>query len=192
VPSTDRALVTRLRNRDPAALDELYQCYHPRLYSFLARLTGRRDLAEDIFQDTWLAAARHASRLTEDTDLAAWLFTIARNRYKTHRRGAAFDHARKDRLTHEPPEPVLTPDAHATAHATATALEHALARISQSHREVLLLAALEGLDTAQIATVLDLKPDAVRQRISRARAELAEQLERANSTHHERAAGGAR
>ena len=46
------------------------------------------DLVDIIIVDSF---ARHADRLAEDTDLAAWLFTIARNRYRSHRRSAVED-----------------------------------------------------------------------------------------------------
>ena len=38
-------------------------------------------MAEDLFQDTWLAAARHAHRLHEGSQLLPWLYTIARNKH---------------------------------------------------------------------------------------------------------------
>lgn len=174
-------LIARLRRREPAAFDDAYALYHPRIFRFLLRLAGRRQVAEDLFQDTWLAAARHAGNLDEDTDLGAWLFTIARNRFRSHRRWSFLDFAQRERLTHEPPDLAPSPDREVEARAEAAAVTEAFARLTPAHREVLLLAVVEGMETAQVAAVLGLKPDAVRQRISRARAELAAHLETENA-----------
>ncbi|WP_437740723.1 RNA polymerase sigma factor [Sorangium sp. So ce1504] len=178
---SDAELAARLRRRDPRAFDELYARYHPRIFSFLVRLSGRRDVAEDLFQDTWLAVARHAGRLAEDTDLAAWLFTIARNRYRSHRRSALLDLARAALFSREPAPAAPEPEGTADARADVAALEAALRDLAAVHREVLLLGAVEGLDTAQVAQVLGIREDAARKRLSRARAELAARLERRNA-----------
>lgn len=82
----DAALVDRLRRGERAAFRELHARFAPASFGFLLRLAGRRDAAEDLHQDVWLSIARHARRLTGDTDLAAWIFTIARNRFHSSRR----------------------------------------------------------------------------------------------------------
>jgi RNA polymerase sigma-70 factor, ECF subfamily len=178
---SDAELAARLKRRDPRAFDEVYARFHPRLFRFLVRLAGRRDLAEDLFQDTWLAAARNADRLAEGTDLAAWLFTIARNRYRSHRRWAVLDLARAALLSSEPPAAARGPEGLASARAEVAALEEALGSVSAAHREVLLLVAVEQLETPQVAAILGLREEAVRKRLSRARSELAACLEKRNA-----------
>ena len=177
----DAELVAGLRRQERAAFDALYAQFHPRIWAFLVRLTGRRSVAEDLFQDTWLAAAQHAGRLAEDTDLAAWLFTVARNRYRSWRRWAVLDGSRLETMAQEPIEPAAAPDQEASARRTAAALSDALLQLSASDRELLLLTAVEGLEAPQVAVVLGLRPDAVRQRLSRARAHLADRLEKGNA-----------
>jgi RNA polymerase sigma-70 factor (ECF subfamily) len=176
----DAVLIDALRRRDPAAFDAVYARFHGRLWSFLVRLSGRRDVAEVLIQDTWLLVARHADRLEEGTDLAAWLFTVARNRYRSWRRWAVLDLTRLDLLAREPTPLAAVPESAALARAEVAALEDALARIAPAHREVLLLAAVEGLEAAQVAEVLGIREDAARKRLSRARAELAACLEKTN------------
>ena len=53
--------------------------FNGRLYNFLARLSNRRDIAEDLLEETWLRLVKHARRLRPDTRLGPWLFTVARN-----------------------------------------------------------------------------------------------------------------
>ncbi|HKY36257.1 MAG TPA: RNA polymerase sigma factor [Polyangiaceae bacterium] len=167
-------LVERLRGGDGRALADVYARYHERIWSFLLRLSGRRHLAEDLFQETWLAVARGVGRLRDDTDLRAWLFTVARNRYRSYRRWAVLDIARLFELGSAPAELALAPDQLAEARAAAARAEAAFAQLSNAHREVLLLVVGEGLDAAQAGAVLGLSPEAVRQRLRRARMELAD------------------
>jgi RNA polymerase sigma-70 factor (ECF subfamily) len=174
VDADEALLVERLRGGDGAALADVYARYHERIWSFLLRLSGRRHLAEDLFQATWLAVARGAGRLRDDTDLRAWLFTVARNRYRSYRRWAVLDIARLLELGSGPAEHALAPDQEAEARAAAARVEAAFAQLSDAHREVLLLVVGEGFDATQAGAVLGLSPEAVRQRLRRARLELAE------------------
>jgi len=181
-PITDAALVAGLRRREQAAFDAVYARYQARIHRFLLRLSGRRDVAEDLFQEAWLSVARRAGDLAEDTDLAAWLFTVARNRYRSWRRWALLDTSRLAELALEPEDASLLPDREVAARAAAAAVSRAFERLSASHREVLLLAGVEGMEPARIGEVLGLRPDAVRQRLHRARVELAARLEKEDAT----------
>ncbi len=187
-PTTDAALVAGLRRREQAAFDAVYARYHARIHRFLLRLSGRRDVAEDLFQEAWLSVARGAGDLAEDTDLSAWLFTVARNRYRSWRRWALLDTSRLAELAQEPEGASPLPDRDVAARAAAAAVARAFERLSASHREVLLLAGVEGMEPARIGEVLGLRPNAVRQRLHRARAELATRLEKEDATRP----GGAR
>lgn len=174
-------LVARLRRGDTAALTEAYALHQERIWSFLLRLCGRRHLAEDLFQETWLALARDAAGLREDTDLRAWLFTVARNRYRSHRRWAFLDVTRLFELGREPERHAPPPDQEFEARVAAGRAEQALASISAEHREVLLLVVGEGLEAAQAGAILGLSAEAVRQRVRRARLALAEAAEKGKS-----------
>jgi len=171
-PDANAALVDRLRRGDRAAFRDLYARFAQASFGYLLRLAGRRATAEDLHQEVWLSIARHAARLAPDTDFAAWIFTVARNRFVSSRRRAD----------------VTAPgsDAGALAEIASGAspaddpgcrdLERALASLPEMHREVLLLVGVEGLDVNQAAAVLGIRPDAARQRLARARAALAEAL----------------
>ncbi|HEY7375277.1 MAG TPA: sigma-70 family RNA polymerase sigma factor [Polyangia bacterium] len=174
-PTTpDAALVDRLRRGERAAFRDLYARFAQPSFGFLVRLAGRRDAAEDLHQEVWLSVATHAARLEPDTDLAAWIFTIARNRFRSARRHAAADAA-------APASDPAALDARGAGPAASDDpgcrdLERALASLPEIHREVLLLAGVEGLDAKQLAGVLAISHDAARQRLARARAALAEAL----------------
>jgi RNA polymerase sigma-70 factor, ECF subfamily len=192
VACSEAELVAGLRRGEAAAFDEAYARWRDRIFGFLWRLAGRRELAEDLFQETWLKLARHATSLREDTELGAWLYTVARNQYRSHRRWHVLDADRLRQFAAEPPSVAIGPDEKAQARGALASLDAALASLPAASREVLLLIAVEGLAQEQVARILGLEYDAVRQRLSRARAQLAERMEREPERGSERMKAGGR
>jgi RNA polymerase sigma-70 factor (ECF subfamily) len=182
-------LVGRLRRGEPAAFDEVYAVYRARLYSFLRRLTGRRELAEDLSQETWLRLADRAVDLREDTVLSAWLFTVARNLAASYWRSRWLDGPLTSSIDDLdlPGDPTVSPERLAEASDDRRALEASLAALAATDREVLLLIGAEGLSPAEAAALCGLKPGTLRKRLERARSRLAEALGRlaAVPTAHE-------
>jgi RNA polymerase sigma-70 factor (ECF subfamily) len=162
-------LVARLRRGDVAAFDEAFALHRPRVYSFLVRLSRRRDLAEDLLQETFVRLARHAVRLAPDTRLASWLFRVARNLWVSHCRSAAVSGALEDALAQGEAPAGPTPFEELAATELQRRLERAIASLAPTYREVILLVAVSGLAPAEAATVLDITPEALRQRLARAR-----------------------
>jgi RNA polymerase sigma-70 factor (ECF subfamily) len=174
-PASEADLVARLRQGDAAAFDEIYLVYQPRLYGFVLRLLRRRDLADDLTQETWIRLATHAPRLRPETQLGPWLFTVARNLTLSFRRWARLDAGSRQRA-HPPTSGPASPLDLAAASQTEQRLEIALAALPDKHREALLLVAVEGMSHDAAAAVVHLRPDAFRQRLSRARAMIEAQL----------------
>lgn len=173
------ALVERLRGGTPGAFDEVYAAYNGRLFNFLARLSRRRDVAEDLLEETWVRVIEHARRLKPDTRLTPWLFTVARNLYFSYCRTRLLD----DGLTASiglwplvPSQP--SPFEAAAANQLERRVETALASLPRTYREVLLLVWVEGLTPAEAALACGIRADALRQRLRRGRALLAEELRR--------------
>jgi RNA polymerase sigma-70 factor, ECF subfamily len=173
----DRAWVAGLRRGESAAFDAVFDAYRRRVYGYLVRMTRRRDVAEDLLQETFLRLAQHATRLAEDTRLAPWLFTVA------HRLVVSWARAQAVRMqlagdlpAHEPAGGERTPHEALAASQAQAALERAFAQLAPAHREVALLVGVEGLQPSEVAEILGQRPEAVRQRLARARAQLAAAL----------------
>ena len=176
---SELALVGRLRAGDEAAFDEVYDACHPRLLNFLTRLSRRRDLAEDLVEETWLRLVSHARRLRDDTRIEAWLFTVARNLYTSHCRARAIEERAADLIGLWPaPASGRSPFEETAANEADRRLEAALAALPFSAREVLLLVGIEEMAPAEAALVCGISPEALRQRLSRARKLLARELDR--------------
>jgi RNA polymerase sigma-70 factor (ECF subfamily) len=176
----ERAWVEGLRRGRVEAFDAVYAAYRPRVFAFLVRLTGQPPLAEDLLQEVFLRLARYAPRLSEDTQLSAWLFTVARNLYFSHRRWSLLDIARVSelRLWSQLGPPPPTPLAALAASETQARLEQGLSELPLAYREVVLLCAVEGLSPSEAAQVIGVEPAALRKRLSRARAMLKQALQR--------------
>jgi RNA polymerase sigma factor (sigma-70 family) len=175
-PATERDLVDRLRRGDGAAFDSVYAEFRAPIFGFLARLSGRRDLAEELLQETFVRLAARATGLREDTRLGAWLYTVARNLHISHLRMNALDAERIDRIGLEDPARPPTPFEEAAASQTQVALERALASLPATYREVLLLVAVDRMEPSEAAEVVGVSPETLRQRLSRARTMMKEAL----------------
>jgi RNA polymerase sigma factor (sigma-70 family) len=175
----ERRLVARIKAGDAAAFEAVYDAYRPRLYSFLVRLSRRRDVAEDLLDETWLRLVACASRLAEDTCLAAWLFTVARNLHTSWCRHRSLDDTRvADGPASWPAPPAgESPFDLASRNETERRLERALARLPVRDREVLLVVAVGEMTPADAAASLGLSPEAMRKRLQRARQRLAAEME---------------
>jgi RNA polymerase sigma-70 factor (ECF subfamily) len=176
---TELALVGRLRQGDPNAFDAVHDAFNTRLFNFLARLSRRREVAEDLLEETWLRLVSRATHLRPDTQLGPWLFTVARNLYVSYRRSRMLEDSHSAGLIGLWPSgsPRPSPFDAAAANETARRLEDAIGALPVAHREALLLVAIEGLRPAEAAQVCSVSPEAMRQRLSRARAALTRTLE---------------
>jgi RNA polymerase sigma-70 factor, ECF subfamily len=176
---TELALVERLRQGDAAAFEEVYAAFNIRVFTFLVRLSRRRDVAEDLLEETWLRLVKHARRLRADTRLGPWLFTVARNLHVSYRRSRMLEDSAATSLMALWPFSVerSSPFEAAAATELERRIERALAAMPLAAREVLLLVGVAGLDPSDAADVCGITPEALRQRLHRARETLSKALE---------------
>jgi RNA polymerase sigma-70 factor (ECF subfamily) len=174
------ALVEGLRRGDPNAFDDVHVAFNTRLFTFLLRLSRRRDVAEDLLEETWLRLVKHAQRLGADTRLGPWLFTVARNLHVSYIRSRMLEDSAAASLIALWPFSLerSSPFEAAAASELERRIERALATMPAASREVLLLVAVAGLDHSDAADICGITPEALRQRLHRAREMLSKVLER--------------
>jgi len=174
-------LVARLKAGDPAAFEAIYETYRPRLFGFLVRLSRRRDVAEDLLEETWLRLVNRCETLADDARLGPWLFTVARNLYCSWRRSRAVDETRTSELdpTWPAPERGDSPFEAAARRELERRVEAALGRLPLRDRELLLLVGVEGLTPSEAAGVCGIPPVTLRARLHRAREKLAAEMDAA-------------
>jgi RNA polymerase sigma factor (sigma-70 family) len=169
-------LVRGLRAGEEAAFDAVYAAFNARLFGFLARLTRRREVAEELLEETWLRLVRHAERIEPDTQLGAWLFTVARNLHVSHCRARALELEVAAGLSLWPTPAADTPFDLAARTEFERRVEEALAELPVTLREAILLVGVEGMRPSEAAAVCGTTAEAMRQRVHRARMLLGETL----------------
>jgi RNA polymerase sigma-70 factor (ECF subfamily) len=77
----ERKLIRRAAAGDRAAAEECIRAYQAQLYSYILRLSGRPDVAEDIVQEAFVRVLTNLDRFDDRYRFSTWLFTIARRLY---------------------------------------------------------------------------------------------------------------
>jgi RNA polymerase sigma-70 factor (ECF subfamily) len=170
----DSQVVDRSRT-DPEAFAELFQRHAGEIGRYVARRIGL-GAAEDIVAETFLVAFRRRESYDRGrTDARPWLYGIATNVMRRHRR----DEVRALRaLERTGIDPVLAEsfadqvNGQVAAAATSRLLAPVLARLDAGQRDVLLLTAWAGLTIDEIAEVLGIPHGTARSRLNRARTKL--------------------
>jgi RNA polymerase sigma-70 factor (ECF subfamily) len=164
--------------REPDRFTLIFDRYFPQVHSYVGRRLGT-DLADDLSSETFLIAFRQRDRFDSRSGVVrAWLYGIATNLIRRHRR----DELRAWRATAKLPVPVPVAGheervtAQVTAQATNRRLAAALAKVSAKDREVLMLVALGELTYDEVAAALGIKYGTVCSRLSRARRIVRESL----------------
>src|SRR5687768_5594596 len=147
--------------------ETLFALYRDRLRRYLGRACGETELARDLTQEVFLRVSRVAIPVASEHQLAGWLFRIARNVMLDH-------HRQRNRRPEEALERV--DKARGASQETSTALNQALSTLPELDRDVFLMRETSGLSYDEIANACELTPDAVRNRIHRARLQLREVL----------------
>jgi RNA polymerase sigma-70 factor (ECF subfamily) len=166
--------VERVRAGDAAAFQRIVDATSARLVRLAARMLGNVSDAEDVVQEAYVKA--HRALMTGDFDqranVSTWLYRIVTNQSIDAMR------SRKRR-----PQPTDTADESTSDLASAeqklalTELEDWMSELPADQRAALVLKAVEGLTSPEIAEVLQCSEGAVEQRLVRARAALRKRSE---------------
>jgi RNA polymerase sigma factor (sigma-70 family) len=164
------------RRRDPDAVRELYREYGRLVYAVAYRVLGRRDLAQDATQQTFVKAWQAADRFDVDRDPASWLMTIARrvaiDIYRHEARRPAI--ALADVAAHDRSLTSLAPDLEAVDRVWQ--VRRAIDALSSDEATVVRLQHLDGMSHAEISEKLGIALGTVKSRSHRAHRRLAARL----------------
>jgi RNA polymerase sigma-70 factor (ECF subfamily) len=138
-------------------------------------LVGSQADAEDLTQETLLAAHDAFDSWRGEGSIRAWLFGIARRKCARHLEGRTAGRARLELLREDAPSP--DPADAASERQLAERARAALAEVKPSEREALILRYAGGLSFREVAAACGIDEAAARKRVSRAHARLREQLD---------------
>jgi RNA polymerase sigma-70 factor, ECF subfamily len=173
-----------LKQQDPELLDRLIDTYQHRLMRYLSFLTGRRELAEDLFQETWIRVLMRGAQFNGKARFDTWLFTIARNLVidQSRKRSMASLDEMQDPDADERPFEVATeapsPYEQFCTRENAAEVSAVLLALQPAYREVLVLRFHEDLPLEEIASVTRAPLSTVKSRLYRGLAALKPELER--------------
>lgn len=168
----EHVLIMRCQLRDRQAMAELIERYERPVRYFIRQLVNNADLADELFQDTWLKVIRRIHTLANPEKFAVWLYRIARNR--------VYEEFRRRKQTVELDEAMEAPDnpqEEALSFEDAAKLHRCLGELKPLQKEVLLLRFLEEMSYEEIAEVLVCHIGTVRSRIHHAKQTLRKKLE---------------
>ncbi len=167
------AIARGLRRRDPDLLDRLIEQYQHRLLRYLIHLSGNRELAEDLFQETWIRVLERGHQYDGRHEFSTWLYAVARNLTIDHlrkKRPASLDGLMEDDEQHAPFEPADTrPLAWelVAQREQAEKISAALAGIPAEYREAIVLRFQDGLALQEIAAITGAPLGTVKSRLYR-------------------------
>lgn len=174
----ERALRTRLVAGEDAAYRECYQQYAPKLLRLLTGILRNKARAEELLQETFIAAFRGIARFRGEVSLAAWLARIATNRAYN----AVRDETRAKRMVPQTDgEPVAQLEPQVEGRDLARKVLDVLDRMDPAKKVALLLFA-EGYTVAEIAEISGEPRGTILARLSRSRAELSSRMAAAGLT----------
>ncbi len=138
----------------------------PRLRRFARYMTRDADYADDLVQECLARAIANIASWQPGTNLRAWLFVILKNVFRNDKRREKHEIAHLNRIENDA---VSTAPAQQHAQLMLSEIQEAFLLLSEDHREVLMLIAIEGLRYEEAAQILNISVGTVKSRLSRAR-----------------------
>jgi RNA polymerase sigma-70 factor (ECF subfamily) len=180
----------RLLAGDASAFTPFVESFQSKVFQYTWLMCGQREDAEEVAQDTLLKVFESFDQLREPEHVKAWVFRIAKNYCMMKRRRSVFAPERElslDELLPGADSPGIAasdrvpdrrelPEQELLRKELNGALETAMQELPANYRSVVLLRDVDGLSTAEVAEVLELSLDVVKQRLHRGRLALRKRL----------------
>ena len=183
--SYEAKLVEKLRSGDSAAMEEFYNIYRSRLYTLVLEQVDRdHAVAEDLVQETFLAALGSLDKFRGDSQLYTWLRSIALHKINDFYRRKVrepkpqesppdFDAMKQlEQTGGDEPAPLTVLEFEETRQSVHQALEG----LPQDYQEVLVLKYLEEMPVLEISQVMGRSPKSVEGLLARARKAMRDNL----------------
>lgn len=196
---SDRSDAKALASGNRATLERLYAAMAPSMERFARTLTGDREAAEDLVQETWLTVLQKAGQFNGAASLRSWIFAIlankARNRMKQEKRSVgleiiagdadlslAFDPGTFDAKGRWSEQPVswnmMTPERIVAGRSAIRFVAEAIELLPPAQRTVIILCGQQELTDGEAADVLGIARGNVRVLLHRARITLRNCIDR--------------
>lgn len=166
---TESALLSRIVDRDRAALREMYALYHPRLFKFVFRLTNSYTIADELVNDVMMVVWQKADTFRGDSRVSTWIFGVAYRlamRRLTRRKTHIFDAASENEMSAGIDETIETEDW----------VLQGISALSTAHQLAVVLVFYLGLSYEETAQIAGCPTNTIKTRMFHARKKLKESL----------------
>lgn len=177
----EREIVLRCQNGDVEAMGLLVTQYQHWVYNIAYGMLGHHHDAEDIAQDSFLSAWENIGNFQFRSRFSTWLYRIVKNKCLNHidqYRRRKTDPTEIDDSQPWIPIDTVTPEDEALRKEIKEIVHAALAKLKDSHREILILRELQDLSYEEISEILGCTLGRVKSRLHEARKALKKELER--------------
>jgi RNA polymerase sigma-70 factor (ECF subfamily) len=186
----DLKLITRFKNGDASAFEEIVLTYQDKTYNLCRYMLGNRHDAEDAAQEVFLKAYQALPRFQPDAALSTWLYRIAVNTCIDRRRMPILESLfgtseEGETLIHDPASDDPSPETLYHSKEIEEALHAGLRTLSPKLRAIIVLKEIEELSYEEIAETLAISTGTVKSRIARAREQLKKILQKFREQNHD-------
>lgn len=182
----DAQLVARSLRQDHEAFGQLIDRHAPVIVNLAYRMVGNRAEAEDLAQETFLAAFKALSMFRADSKFSTWLYRIATNKCKDWLRAKRPGQGPHDVDVDESLDVHVaedrTPERLLSQQQVAQELEQAIQRLPPLYREAFVLKHVEGLSYEKMQEILGVNGDTLKMRVYKGRLQLSRELAELNPT----------
>ncbi len=176
-------LVARAKEDDVEAFREIYEIFGERILNYIYRMTGSREDAQDLTQDTFVLAFRKLATLKENSKVQSWLYRIAQNNvFQKYRSKPPPTESIDEKDAQELSEsqavetPRKDPEQSVLRSELEEKVEEVINSLPQKYRRVFVLSAIHKLSYQEISEIMDRSLASVKSDIHRARVVVRDQI----------------
>jgi len=182
-PEQLQVLVEKAQNGNVAAFQELYGGYAKKILNYVYRMTGSREEAEDLTQDTFVLAFRNLKNLKENSKFQSWLYRIAQNnvyqKYRTRLpRTESIEGSDDESGVLDMPAADKTPEGEILSKELHGVVQKVIDELPEKYKEVFVLSAIHKYSYEAIAEIVGRSLASVKSDIHRARVEVRDRVKK--------------
>ncbi len=180
-PDDEAKLIARSLKRDSDAFGQLVERYATVIVNLAYRMVGDRTEAEDLAQETFVAAFKALPRFRADSKFSTWLYRIAANKCKDWLRAKRPGQGGQDVDVDEVLDAGVaaeerTPERLLSQQQVAEQLDRAIQRLPPLYREAFVLKHVEGLSYEEMQEIVGVNADTLKMRVYKGRLQLSREL----------------
>ncbi len=182
----DKELLKKARGGDEDAFNVLHERYRLKIFNYLLRFFGNREIAADVTQDTFIQVYKNLRSYRGEGEVSSWIYQIATNRAKnalrkiSRQRHVSLNQDVSDegvtQLGDLIDSHVASPADMAKRHELLKDLQGLISVLPVKYRTAFILCEMQGLSYEEAGRVLRCSPNAAAMRLSRAKAQLRKKI----------------